>query len=186
MAERQEATNLAGIEVKHKARYEWAIPHCKNKIVMDFGCGVGYGSNMLATTANYVFGYDRSAKAIAAARLHYQRSNIRFDILDITTNKKNIGYELDTIVALEVIEHITYSIKETLCILKNTLVKGGILVFSHPENETSGNKFHYHMQIKGDEIKRKLLPTIKFDLLDEWIQPGNNRYDYHIYAIKSR
>lgn len=36
----------------HLARYEWAKQYVKGKEVLDTGCGVGYGSAMLAEDAS--------------------------------------------------------------------------------------------------------------------------------------
>ena len=57
------------IEVEHLARYRWAAQLVAGRTVLDAGCGVGYGSAMLAGAgAGEVVGLDLSARAIEAAR----------------------------------------------------------------------------------------------------------------------
>jgi protein-L-isoaspartate O-methyltransferase len=58
--ERQVAATVEGIRRDHVARYEWAARQINSAVVFDFGCGVGYGSAILAARANRVIAIDRS------------------------------------------------------------------------------------------------------------------------------
>jgi 2-polyprenyl-3-methyl-5-hydroxy-6-metoxy-1,4-benzoquinol methylase len=181
MPERQMGIQLKDIEQKHKERYELAKQYCRDKVILDAACGNGYGSSMLSERAGFVFGVDRSAEAIACAKIHYQRDNIAFSIKDVDNDY--LGCNYDMIVSLETIEHLVNPIKKTLTKFHSMLNKGGILVISHPENEESGNEYHKHMKIIGEEII-EFLNTMGFSLEHEALQKGTPLYDYHLYVVK--
>ena len=66
--ERQVATALEDIRKDHRERYAWAIARMGSpKLVLDAGCGVGYGSNMLSEQAENVIGIDISPESIEYA-----------------------------------------------------------------------------------------------------------------------
>ena len=70
--ERQVAPTLDGIRRDHVARYEWAakiIP--AGSRVIDFACGVGYGTRVLCDAGHAAFGYDIDTEAHAYAVDHY-------------------------------------------------------------------------------------------------------------------
>ena len=47
----------------HLKRYEFALPWCRGREVLDAGCGVGYGSAFLAREASRLLGVDRDDPA---------------------------------------------------------------------------------------------------------------------------
>src|SRR5213082_3394273 len=49
-----------GVVALHFKRYEFALPYSAGRDVLDAGCGVGYGSALLAERARNVVGVDRS------------------------------------------------------------------------------------------------------------------------------
>ena len=90
---------------EHLARYHFAARLARSKRVLDAGCGVGYGSALLAQDALVVFGLDLASEAAAYAHAHYSQPNLFFSqgscaALPIASAS------LDLIVAFEVIEHI--------------------------------------------------------------------------------
>ena len=95
----------AGILAYHRKRYEFALPLCSGKEVLDAGCGAGYGSALLATAARRVVGVDRDEAAIAYARERYARDNVSFQLGDL----ENLSLDddsFDVVCAFEVIEHL--------------------------------------------------------------------------------
>ncbi len=95
-----------GILALHLKRYEFALPRCAGREVLDAGCGVGYGSAHLATAARRVLGVDRSVEAIAYARERYRAPNLEFAVMDL------LGLDLrdrsfDTVCAFEAVEHLS-------------------------------------------------------------------------------
>jgi 2-polyprenyl-3-methyl-5-hydroxy-6-metoxy-1,4-benzoquinol methylase len=91
---------MTGIDPDHVRRYEWASQFCSGKQVLDYGCGVGYGSYLLSDVAANVVGYDVSEDALAWA-YHYaaKRSNLHF-----TSVLPNGPFECIT--CFECIEHV--------------------------------------------------------------------------------
>jgi SAM-dependent methyltransferase len=102
--ERQVAETVDEIRRDHVARYEWARDRIMpDDVVVDLGCGVGYGSNILAEKAAFVVGLDESDEAIGFAKAHYARLNIDF--------KNSAAYSVNDFyatcaVAFEVLEHM--------------------------------------------------------------------------------
>jgi len=94
-----------GIVALHAKRYQFALPLCAGKDVLDAGCGVGYGSAILAAVARRVVGIDRSEEAIAYARRRYSRPDIEFAVDDLL----ELGQPddaFDVVCAFESIEHL--------------------------------------------------------------------------------
>lgn len=90
----------------HIERYKWACKVCTGMRVLDYGCGVGYGSEMLARAGNLVTGIDRDGRAVSIAM--YRRSyDFDPDRLDFS---RSGGLPLlrtfDACVAFEVLEHL--------------------------------------------------------------------------------
>ncbi len=61
-----------------RIRYAAILPHCYNLNVLDFGCGIGHGSNLLARYATDVVGYDSHAGSIVEATEHFAGDNLHF------------------------------------------------------------------------------------------------------------
>ena len=59
---------------EHIARYAFAARLCRNRRVLDAGCGTGYGSAELALNAQLVTGIDVSAEALAYAAENFNRA----------------------------------------------------------------------------------------------------------------
>lgn len=135
----------AGYYYEHLARYLFASQLVKNKIVLDAGCGSGYGSFILAKygKTKKVYAIDISQESIDYARYKYFNKNIRFQIDDIeklyTIKKKSI----DITVSFEVIEHIKNQ-EKFLNQIKRVLKKDGLFIVSTPNKYTypDGNSFH--------------------------------------------
>jgi SAM-dependent methyltransferase len=94
-----------GIVALHAKRYEFALPFCADKDVLDAGCGVGYGSAILAHVARRVVGVDRSREAIAYARRRYSSPNLEFSVDDLLELAQPDD-AFDVVCAFESIEHL--------------------------------------------------------------------------------
>jgi 2-polyprenyl-3-methyl-5-hydroxy-6-metoxy-1,4-benzoquinol methylase len=115
---------LTGIDPDHVYRYEWASQFCRGKQVLDYGCGVGYGSYLLSDVAADVVGYDASKDALAWA--HYyaaKRPNLHF-----TSALPNGPFECIT--CFECIEHVADPEAVIDWLSENT---NGCLFISTPE-----------------------------------------------------
>ncbi len=135
---------------EHFSRYTFAARLARRKRVLDVGCGAGYGTNELALTARDAIGVDVGADAIAYAREHYVRDNLRYE-LGSATELPFADATFDLVVAFEVIEHLEEWSK-LLTEARRVLAPGGQLVVSTPNKlyyaesrEQSGpNPFHTH------------------------------------------
>lgn len=130
---------------EHLARYIFSNQFVKNKIVLDAGCGTGYGSFILSNygKAKQVIAIDKSAEAIQYAKEKYYAVNIAYDVDDITKLNKIKQNTVDITVSFEVIEHIK---KQDLFLkqVKRVLKENGIFIVSTPNKLTyvENNPFH--------------------------------------------
>lgn len=115
---RQYGTSLSEIEFSHRARYQWAasILGSNDSVIVDIGCGVGYGSWILANSGKYVYGVDQSELAIRIALETWNKScNSPSDVgatLFVNKPADEFLYEFsgsfDHIICFEMIEHMPF------------------------------------------------------------------------------
>jgi len=119
---------------EHIIRYQFAKPYIQNAVVLDAGCGCGYGTHHLATEgAQRVIGIDISPDAISYSQKRYPAPNLSFQVMDVTA--PTFGDEMfDTVVCLEVFEHIP-NYEKLLVESRRILKPGGRLVISTPNKE---------------------------------------------------
>ena len=100
--------------VWHLIRYVWALECLAERPVarlLDFGCGAGYGTYLVASRFPdvSVLGVDYDPAAVEAARAAYQLPNLRFALGDGTQWEATIGDEVyDCVVSFDSIEHIEH------------------------------------------------------------------------------
>jgi GT2 family glycosyltransferase/SAM-dependent methyltransferase len=150
------------IRLEHLHRYAAARELLRGKIVLDIACGEGYGSNLLATTAQSVIGVDISDKAIDHARAKYVRDNLSFktgSCLQIPMEDKSV----DAVVCLETLEHVREQAR-LLSELRRVLRPGGLLVISTPNRQeyAGNNKNTFHeRELTPDEFSTLLRDNFK-------------------------
>jgi 2-polyprenyl-3-methyl-5-hydroxy-6-metoxy-1,4-benzoquinol methylase len=110
----------------HIASYKFAQQFAKDKKVLDYGCGSGYGSFLLSSVALNVVGVDIDNEAIEKAQNAYSANNLKY-----STIKELVDTKFDVIISFQVIEHVT-NVKEYLEKLKRMLNPGGYLLISTP------------------------------------------------------
>ncbi|MCD6472397.1 class I SAM-dependent methyltransferase [Candidatus Aerophobetes bacterium] len=86
-------------------RYEFVKHYVKDKIVLDAGCGQGYGAFFLSNNAKSVVGIDIAHEAINDAKKNYIQPNLCFKIMDITKMEFPNNF-FDVICSFEAIEHL--------------------------------------------------------------------------------
>lgn len=88
------------------ARHIFAEPLVQGRVVLDAGCGTGYGSHYLAAKgAHFVVGVDLSREAIEYSRSRYQGRNLAFMVSDGLHLPFGQGI-FDIVVAFEVVERL--------------------------------------------------------------------------------
>jgi len=99
----------------HLARYHWLLrvlgdyPHVKT--VLDAGCGVGYGSYLLASRFPHlvVTAVDHDSKAISKAKKVYVAPNLTFHVADLVRWGSTVGeQQFDVVVCFDVLEHLAH------------------------------------------------------------------------------
>lgn len=131
--------------IEHQLRYQLAVKLVRNKIAIDLGCGVGYGTLLLAKGgARKVYGIDISFNAISQAKNRYYHKNIAYEVKD-AMNTKLPSHIADIVVAFEIIEHVKNH-KKFLGEVARLLKPNGTLILSTPNNEASFGDNPYHLK----------------------------------------
>jgi 2-polyprenyl-3-methyl-5-hydroxy-6-metoxy-1,4-benzoquinol methylase len=142
------------VAAEHLARYWWASQFAKGRRVLDAGCGMGYGSAILAEAgAAQVTGVDISAPAIEAARA--TAGGAAFEVGDIASLPLSDN-SVDLVVCLETIEHVEEP-ERALDELARVLVPEGLLVLSSPNRDVypPGNP-HHRCEFTPAELRDEL------------------------------
>lgn len=143
------------IEAEHLGRYAWAASLGRGRRVLDAGCGMAYGSAMLAEAdAEEVVGVDRAEPVLEAARERVG-SSVRLEQADLNALPFEDG-EFGLVACFEVIEHI----EEPLAVLdelRRVLAPDGLLAISSPNRRRSqGNNPHHLHEFEPEELEREL------------------------------
>jgi ubiquinone/menaquinone biosynthesis C-methylase UbiE len=128
-------------------RYAIAYELCKGKRTLDYGCGEGYGTAILAKNASSVVGVDVDPEAIKHSKnLYADFSNASFHFLESSLLPFPDGH-FEFITCFEVIEHVTNQ-EEILSELSRVLSPTGTLLISTPNKaeysdlNNYSNEFH--------------------------------------------
>ncbi len=146
--ERQSAKNLNGIAPDHRMRYEAvrALIGAERKKILDVGCGIGYGSYIMAVNDGHsVIGVDVSEEAIESAKENYSTELNRFvkaDALEFVRTDED-AREADVAVAFEILEHLD----EPDELLESLAQSAPVLFASVPNQDIlpyTPDRFPYH------------------------------------------
>lgn len=129
---------------QHLAVYEFAQGFVKDKVVLDAGCGEGYGASLLAEQAKRVVGLDDSKKALRTATKAYSSDNLEFIHGDIS-HLELAGGSFDVICAFQVIEHIPKP-EKFLSKIRQLAKPDGLFFLSTPNRKASLIQHPYHFR----------------------------------------
>lgn len=127
----------------HVQRYRFASRYVCGKRVLDAGCGVGYGSRLLADSgASQVVAVDISRDALDIAEKQFAHERLKFLCDDCQTLSRVQG-PFDVIVSLEALEHLQDD-RSFLSRVARLLAPDGVLIVSTPNKSFSigGNPYH--------------------------------------------
>lgn len=118
-------------ERSHTDRYKLACQYTAGKNVIDVACGIGKGSNIIATdgAAASVSGFDIQPDAIRYAKWRNGKNNIEFAV----NNAEALGIinRYDVAISFETVEHLP-NYRDFFISIKNCLKPGGLFLISTP------------------------------------------------------
>jgi SAM-dependent methyltransferase len=141
---------------RHLVVYEWIAARVSGLRVVDMACGEGYGSAVLAATAESVVGVDANPEAHEHARLRYRAPNLRFERAPL----EGFSEPADAVVFLQTIEHLREP-RAALEHLRSLVSARGVVYVSTPNVLTlappgaarSENPWHVH-EYRAKEFER--------------------------------
>ncbi len=145
-------------ESRHLAAYHHARDLAAGKEVLDAGCGEGFGTQLLASSASYVLGIDYSEEAVRKAREEFALPNLEFKRLDVF-DLPSLGRSFDLVCNFQVLEHL----REPLPFLRavsTALKPGGALLLTTPNRLTSVSENPYHVKEYTEEELSSLLKEV--------------------------
>ncbi len=149
-----EAHSEMSFAPEHHARYRWAAAAVGECDVLDAGCGVGWGTALLAAGGAHATGVDISPIAVEDAQQAYgDRAEFAVaDLLELPFENESF----DAAVCFEAIEHVANP-EPALDELRRVLRPGGLLLVSTPNKGVypQGNPFHLH-ELTREEFRAAL------------------------------
>lgn len=142
---------------RHEAAYVWFRPYCADSLVLDTGCGEGYGAALLAESAARVVACDYDASSVAHVRSRYGIDAVRTNLTPLPVRSGHVG----VVVNCQVIEHLwdqTGFLTECRRVLRDDgtllVTTPNRLTFS-PGRDTPLNPFHTR-ELSADELTELL------------------------------
>jgi len=151
----------------HMRTYDFVIPYCRGKKVLDIGCSLGTGEFVLADAAESIIAIDANEKALEFARRSIDKTNVEF----MKADARELPFEdesFDIVIAFQLIEHIppgevgaflsevSRVLKsEGLCLIATPNRKFRLLPFQKPTF-----KEHYQ-EFTARNLRRNLKPVFK-------------------------
>lgn len=136
----------------HLSIYHFALYFIADKIILDAGCGFGYGSNYFALNgAKKVIAIDKSLAGIEYCKKKYSLPNLRFEEMDLEKLNFSMNEKFDVVFSSNVLEHIE-NVDKFFHQSLNILKPDGILIIAVPpivNQETKdaniANPFHVNI-----------------------------------------
>lgn len=149
-------------------RYLYCIKKIKNKILLDAGCGLGWGSFLISNYAKKVIAIDIDSESIQFAKKVWNDKKIIFkecSIFDIESLKT----KFDVIIGMEIIEHLRLNEGiEFVSQCYHNLKQKGILILSSKFPKKKNIKKEvlkdntYHLKLYSKEDIRKINKSLRF------------------------
>lgn len=117
---------------RHEAAYVFLARRCAGAVVLEAGCGEGYGADLLASVARRVVAADYDTDATAHARAAYPRLDVvraNLAVLPLATGR------VDVVANFQVIEHL-WDQEGFLAECFRVLRPGGTLLVTTPNRLT--------------------------------------------------
>lgn len=135
-----------------------------NKIdrVLDFGCGSGDFSSLLAEYSKKVISVDIAKEIVDIAKSKNNKPNIHFNILDEVELEEE---KFELVLSITVLQHITNDkeLENTLNLFNSILKKNGMLVLIE---SFSGNQDSNYLKFRSYKKVKDLLENNNFKILE--------------------
>ena len=147
------------IRYEHLHRYFVCLDLVVGKSVVDIACGEGYGSYLLAGSAESVVGIDIEPECISHAKNKHNKDNLTF-LLGSCDKIPVDSQSVDIVISFETIEHHDRH-EEMISEIKRILKPSGVLIISSPNRLTYSdipnyqNPFHVK-ELYYDELSQLL------------------------------
>jgi 2-polyprenyl-3-methyl-5-hydroxy-6-metoxy-1,4-benzoquinol methylase len=156
---------LSFVFERHKIAYTYASNFVQDRIVLDVGCGTGYGCKMLSQWAKMVCGIDHSEEAVLYSQKFYSGENIFYGQM----NAAALGFNkqiFDVVVSFQVIEHLPDP-DMFLSELKRVIKTGGLIIISTPNvrKQKFDNPFHLNEMDLNRFVSLLQMHFTKFKIL---------------------
>jgi len=135
---------------RHVARYEKAIAlaDTTNGVWLDFACGSGYGTALIADVAELAVGMDRDPIAIRYAVRNHDHPNCIYRVATFDKVWGIMGHYLqpDVVLCIETLEHLDSAAQGYyMQAVARGMAPGGVFVLACPiGNGPSANPWHVH------------------------------------------
>ena len=165
----------------HIVRYKWAMRLLRpTDVVLDVGCGTGYGARLLADRCARVVGYEPEAPIARANVAEYPHPRLEF-----TSDWPSLS-TFDAITCFDVIEHVQTD-EEFLAAMASRLQDGGVVFLSTPR-KTGERLKNEHCREYDEMALRQLLGTrfsrmLLLGQIDEVIGSISLSHCWTFYAI---
>lgn len=153
--ERQVAATIDGIRKDHVERYRFAAMSLQaGSRIIDFACGVGYGTKILSDAGHKAVGLDIDAEAIAYAKAHYQGVGLDPEFRIENGNAPGELGQFDAAVCFETIEHIEdprpllKALRQAAPILIASVPNESVFPWRHDDGATAA--YHYRHYLKHE------------------------------------
>lgn len=144
---------------RHEAAYVALARHCAGALVLEAGCGEGYGADLLATVARHVIAVDYDEPATHHIRGRYPDVDVLRANLAVLPVR---SVTVDVVASFQVIEHL-WDQKGFLAECFRVLKPGGLLLVTTPNRRTFSpgrdtplNPYHTR-ELAADELAELLI-----------------------------
>jgi SAM-dependent methyltransferase len=143
---------------RHEAAYAWLLSHCVDAVVLDAGCGEGYGADLLAAVARRVIAADYDEESVTHVRGRYPALDaVRTNLAVLPVRSGAV----DVVANFQVVEHL-WDQAGFLTECHRALRPGGSLLITTPNRltfspgqDTPLNPFHTR-ELAPDELSELL------------------------------
>jgi SAM-dependent methyltransferase len=169
----EEAHEPSLIGISHLHRYQFAAGLLGGKRVLDLCCGTGYGTEVLAGTAERVHGVDIDAASIErASRAYGETAGVSFEAADaLDVLGRPLAEDFDAIVMFEGLEHVP-EVDRAIDLLARQRESGVALIVSLPNSKAYEEDNPYHLsdfdfEGAADAFRRIGMQTLLYQYLAE-------------------